>query len=240
MRIAVVSDIHGNLPALKAVVRDFTRRGVDAVVNLGDSLSGPLMPMETAQYLMDQDWIHLAGNHERQVLQLTERSSRVDKYAYSQLGQKELDWLASLVWVKPFSPDVLLCHGTPRSDVECLLQNADRNASLTEIEQRLGDTRASLTLCGHSHVPRSVRTRAGHLIVNPGSVGHPAFADDFPHPHVVESGSPDARYAIVEQHHESWAVSLLTVPYAHRAMAAMALSRGFVDWDIALRTGAMF
>jgi len=52
MRIAVISDIHGNLPALKAFVRDIKRRGVDAVVNLGDSLSGPLLPLETAQFLI--------------------------------------------------------------------------------------------------------------------------------------------------------------------------------------------
>jgi predicted phosphodiesterase len=49
MRLAVVSDIHGNLPALEAVVRDFRSRGADAVVNLGDSLSGPLLPLETAR-----------------------------------------------------------------------------------------------------------------------------------------------------------------------------------------------
>jgi predicted phosphodiesterase len=68
MRIAVLSDAHGNLAALEAVVRDFSRRDVDVVVNLGDSLSGPLLPLETAQFLMGQDWVHLAGNHERQVL----------------------------------------------------------------------------------------------------------------------------------------------------------------------------
>ena len=45
MRIAIVTDIHGNLPALEAVVRDIGRRGVDAIVNLGDSLSGPLLPL---------------------------------------------------------------------------------------------------------------------------------------------------------------------------------------------------
>ncbi|MDB5892952.1 MAG: metallophosphoesterase, partial [Rhodoferax sp.] len=68
MRIAVVSDIHGNLPALQAVAADIARRGVDQVVNLGDSLSGPLMPLATARDLMARDWVHLAGNHERQLL----------------------------------------------------------------------------------------------------------------------------------------------------------------------------
>ena len=78
MRIALVSDIHGNLPALLAVVADFKRRGVDQVVNLGDSLSGPLLPKETAQYLMAQDSVHLAGNHERQVLNLDDSSGASD------------------------------------------------------------------------------------------------------------------------------------------------------------------
>lgn len=79
MRIAVLSDVHGNLAALQAVVADFKKRGVDAVVNLGDSLSGPLLPRETAQYLMLQDWVHLAGNHERQVLQLSPSAGCADR-----------------------------------------------------------------------------------------------------------------------------------------------------------------
>ncbi len=50
MKFALVSDIHGNLPALEAVLRDVHRRGVSTVVNLGDSLSGPLWPLETAEF----------------------------------------------------------------------------------------------------------------------------------------------------------------------------------------------
>lgn len=61
MRIALLSDIHGNLAALEAVAADIELRGVDQVANLGDSLSGPLLPLETARFLMAQDWIHLAG-----------------------------------------------------------------------------------------------------------------------------------------------------------------------------------
>ena len=70
MRIAFVSDIHGNLTALDAVIADIERRGVDEVVNLGDTVSGPLLPLETAQRLRKLPWLHVAGNHERQVLQL--------------------------------------------------------------------------------------------------------------------------------------------------------------------------
>ena len=82
MRIALVSDIHGNLPALEAVAADIKRRGADIVVNIGDSLSGPLLPLETAQFLMAQDWVHLAGNHERQILTLHAGSGASDTFAH--------------------------------------------------------------------------------------------------------------------------------------------------------------
>ena len=126
MRIAVVSDIHGNLPALEAVVRDIRRHGVDGTVNLGDSLSGPLLPLETAQYLMSRDWIHLAGNHERQIL-FPDRDGREasDAYAYSQLSERELDWLIELEHRQPLGQEVLLCHGSPRSDIETFLETVE-------------------------------------------------------------------------------------------------------------------
>jgi len=69
MRIALLSDIHGNLLALEAVVDDLQRRQVDRVVNLGDSLSGFIQPRDCAAYLMQQPWLQLAGNHERQILE---------------------------------------------------------------------------------------------------------------------------------------------------------------------------
>jgi putative phosphoesterase len=239
MRIAIISDIHGNLPALEAVAADFRRRGVDHVVNLGDSLSGPLMPLETAQFLMDQDWIHLAGNHERQVLELDAGSGESDKFAHAQLSSKELAWIATMRPMLQFAPDVLLCHGTPGSDTTTLLQTAERPATRQEIESRLGGTLASLIACGHSHVPRCVRTAKGQLIVNPGSVGQPAFADDYPYSHVVETGSPDARYAMVERRDGQWLSTLVAVPYDCRSMATLARLRGRPDLECALLSGYM-
>ena len=65
LRIAAISDIHGNLPALEAVLADIARRGADLVVNCGDILSGPLWPAETAERLMALNLPTIAGNHER-------------------------------------------------------------------------------------------------------------------------------------------------------------------------------
>jgi len=125
MRIALISDIHGNLPALEAVVADIQRRGVDRIVNLGDSLSGPLLPLETARYLMASGWLSLAGNHERQILTHTaEQRGLSDAYACSQLGVAELEWLRSLPATQLLDGDVFLCHGTPTSDLHYFFENA--------------------------------------------------------------------------------------------------------------------
>lgn len=247
MRIAVVSDIHGNLPALEAVVHDLGRRGVDRVVNLGDNLSGPLLVRETARYLMAQDWVHLAGNHERQLLALDlatpdiARLQPSDAYARAQLGAAELAWLATLPPTMRLSPEVLLCHGTPSSDItyflETLAPDQMRLASDVEITERMGDTAAELILCGHTHIPRAVRAANGTLIVNPGSVGLQAYDDDRPYFHMIENGSPDARYAIVERIDGAWTSTLIAVPYDARPMAALALRNGRPEWAHALLTG---
>lgn len=114
MRLALLSDIHGNL-ALEAVTADLRRRGVDQVVNLGDSLSGPLLPRETAQFLMAQGWLSLAGNHERQLLtQNPEQMGLSDAYAHAQLTTPEFDWIRSLPPSVRLSPDVFVSRLTPQ------------------------------------------------------------------------------------------------------------------------------
>jgi predicted phosphodiesterase len=242
MRIALLADVHGNLAALEAVVDDLGRRGVDTVVNLGDGLSGPLLPRETARFLMSRDWLHLAGNHERQLLTLApEERGASDAYAYSQLSPAELAWIATLRPSGSLGEEVLLCHGTPQSDAEYFLETVTpgglRAATGEEIEGRLHGAGAIVVACGHTHVPRAVRTRRGQLILNPGSVGLQAYEGGHPFPHVVENGSPDARYAILEKRGSRWIPELIAVPYDHDAMAQLARLRGRDDWEAALSTG---
>ena len=81
----------------------------------------------------------------------------------------------------------------------------------------------------------------GHLItiVNPGSVGLPAYDDVHPYKHHIETGSPHARYAIAEQTATGWQVDLCCVTYHFESMAKLAESRQRPDWAIALRTGRM-
>lgn len=245
MRIAVVSDIHGNLAALEAVVAHFKHFGVDQVINLGDSLSGPLLPLETAQFLMAQDgWIQLAGNHDRQILAHgTEACTDVDELAYTQLSSMELTWLKTLFPTTNLSTDILLCHGTPTSDMSYFLETVEmhgaRMATRKEVEERLGTTQAKIIFCGHTHKPRAIRTSLGQLVVNPGSVGLPAYDDATPYFHVIETGSPDAHYALVERIKDRWIASLVSVPYNYEPMVKLAHARGYPDWAQALATGYM-
>ena len=242
MRLALVSDIHGNLPALEAVAADIRRQGVDQVLCLGDNLSGPLLPRETAQWLMASGWPVLAGNHERQVLEWTpEAGGASDGFARAALGTAELDWLRGLRPVWPWAPDVLLCHGTPRRDDEHFLETPQagtlRLATVAELTERLSGHTEALVACGHSHLPRLVRTTAGQLLINPGSVGLQAYVDDEPERYVVERGTPDAVYAIVECRHGRWQGSHHAVPYDAAPMADLAQRHGRPEWAQALRTG---
>lgn len=242
MRLALVSDIHGNLPALEAVAADLRRHGVDQVLCLGDNLSGPLLPRETAQWLMASGWPVLAGNHERQILEWTPQTGGAsDGYARSMLGAAELSWVRSLRPGWQWAPDIYLCHGTPRHDDEHFLETPEagrlRLATADDITARLAGQASALVACGHSHVPRCLRTPTGQLLVNPGSVGLQAYVDDEPEHYVVERGTPDAHYALVERIDGHWRCSQHAVPYDHRAMADLAQRNGRPEWARALLTG---
>lgn len=244
LRIALVSDIHGNLPALEAVLADSRRRGVTRIVNLGDSLSGPLLPAQTARFLMAQDWVQLAGNHERQLLEFGEKGGgESDAYAHAQLGPDVFEWMRSLRHSRPLDADVHLCHGTPRSDVEAFLDSVEGNhtrpATAEEIAARCSLSHPRVIACGHTHIPRVTQSSTGQLLVNPGSVGLQAYEDDHPHYYRVENGDAYARYATIEQRGGQWHAQIHPVPYDFESMARLADENGRPGWAHALRTGRM-
>jgi len=242
MRIAVISDIHGNLAALDAVLADIALRDVDLIVNLGDICSGGLFPSETADRLMPLGLPTIRGNHERQLVTLPhDHMGQSDRYTVERLRVDQLEWLGGLPTSLRIADDVLLVHGTPDSDLtyflETVTEDGLREATPAEVEQRAGDTDAAVILCGHTHLARSVRLADGRLIVNPGSVGLPAYDDDRPFPHVVESGTPHARYAVITRVEARWSVELIMVDYDWETAARDAAAHGRPDWAQALRTG---
>lgn len=243
MKLAVLADIHGNSSALAAVLQDMQGLGVSTAVNLGDHFSGPLDAFGTAELLMAEDFQSIRGNHDRWLVE--EDPSKMgpsDKVAYAQMSQSHFDWLRGLPPTLQVFEDVFLCHGTPKCDLTYWLERVEPNGSvrrstLEEIGAEAVGLDASLILCGHTHVPRLVRLTDGRTIVNPGSVGCPGYDDDTPVHHVMQTGTPNASYAIVEKNAGEWLTTFRSVPYDASRMINLAKSNGREEWARALATG---
>lgn len=230
MKVAVLSDIHGNRPALEAVLEDVARQDVDLVVNLGDMVSGPVDPAGTVELLAARGFPTIRGNHDRTVLGKPEKMDRVDRFAAESLNATQRDWLAGLP-ARLELGELFLCHGTPQSDTEPWLDNwfRDRETRLPDeasVTQKAEGLEFPVMLCGHTHIPRFVRLRDGRMIFNPGSVGLQ-----------MVRGGPDARYGILEKRQGRWQSSLRMIPYDMQAAAHLAEANGFPHWRNALSSG---
>lgn len=243
MRFAVIADVHGNHLALDAVLADISRRGIADIVNLGDCFSGPLTAGKTADILLATDAVTVRGNHDRYLIeQAPEAMHASDRAAHSQLGERHLEWLRSLPFNAVYKDEAYLCHATPSDDNVYWLETVSPDGHIhlkpiEEIEALAVNIDFPLILCGHSHIPRAVMLPDGRLIVNPGSVGCPAYDDDLPHYHKVEAGHPFASYAIMEKLDGIWIPTFRQVAYDYRAMAELAAERGRKDWASGLATG---
>ena len=242
--LAIVSDIHGNRWALEEVLADARRHGATHLLNLGDVLYGPLDPEGTAEQLLGLDWpaLTIRGNQDRILFEpgADERLHPSLAHTRSHATPEAIAWLSSLPGAAR-QGDVLLTHGTPADDETYLLEDVSsggvRLRSAADVAALLGEETASLVLCGHSHLPGATQLPDGPLVVNPGSVGLPAYAEDQPVAHRMETGSPMARYALAEKAGESWRVAWIAIPYDWEAAAAAAEHNGRPDWAHALRTG---
>jgi diadenosine tetraphosphatase ApaH/serine/threonine PP2A family protein phosphatase len=243
MRFAAIADVHGNYLALEAVLADIQAQAISDIVNLGDMASGPLDARRTIDIMMAMGAPCVRGNHDRYLTDYAlEDMYPSDRFSHGQLEARHLDWLRALPFSAIYRDDVYLCHATPSDDNTYWLEAVTPDgmvhmAAIEAIEARAEGIAQSLILCAHSHIPRTVRLRDGRRIVNPGSVGGPGYRDVAPYPHVVETGTPDASYAILEQCGATWQVTYRQVPYDHQAMAALARQNGRQDWASALATG---
>ncbi len=239
-RFAAISDIHGNALALEAVLDHMARRGIRELVNLGDHLQGPLDPLATAERLMALGAPSIRGNCDRHLYEADSHAIGSTASNRACLESRHLAWLVGLPQTLRIGEDIFLCHGNPWADDVYLLEEVGasgvRLRSPKELAGDLADIGANLILCGHSHVPRVVQVAPGLVIVNPGSVGLPAYTDESP-PHAMEAGSPHARYAILERVGRSWSVEHVAVPYDWDRAAAVAERNGRSDWANWLRTG---
>jgi predicted phosphodiesterase len=230
-RFAAIADVHGNRWALEAVLEDIAGQGVNDIVNACDHLFGPLDPAGTADLLIRLELSTVAGNRDREILE----------FADLNLNVAHRDWLTRMPARREIANGILMFHGTPERDDVYLLETVHANgvvslATSYEIAVRLAGASHNLLLCGHTHIPRTVAA-ADKLIVNPGSVGLQAYPDDAPVPHVMETGSRHARYAILERCGTGWHVEHRAVDYDFQSAARTAERNGRPDWAWRLRTG---
>ncbi|WP_138464403.1 metallophosphoesterase [Poseidonocella sp. HB161398] len=242
-RFAVIADIHGNSDALKAVLRDIADQGIASIVNLGDHLSGPMAARETADILMPLDMPSVRGNHDRWLAATAREDMHpVDGAAFDQIEARHLDWLRRLPPELWLSGDVFACHGTPESDTTYWLETVSPEGDVVarprdEVAAAAAGIEAGLLLCGHTHLPRRMDLPDGRVILNPGSVGCPAYVDDLPVPHMVQAGTGAACYAVAERTGAGWQTSFRHVPYDPGRMIELARAGGHAHWETRLATG---
>jgi len=207
-RIAVIADIHGNLPALEAVLDDLAAQELDEVLVGGDLVGRGPEGSAVVRRIADLGYRTLRGNHEDYLLGFRQGEVPDDwltagEWAASRWMAAELDAAAArYIEGLPFSfvadtaPEVRLVHGTPESNQEGIGPWCRDD----EIEDYLASVREPVLVCAHTHRPLIHRSDDG-LVVNVGSVGLPFNRDT------------RAQYAVLHGDADGWEVELRQVPY---------------------------
>ncbi len=218
MRIALISDIHGNYVALDAILADIRRQAVQQIVCLGDAVQGGAQPAETVQRLRDLHCPIVMGNADAWLLTGQETSSQ-EQTSPQQWAVR--DWsLAQLsdedkAFIEQFQPTVelslemgkkLLCfHGSPSSFDDILLPNTPEE----DFQRFLGKQDAILLAGGHTHT-QQFRRYNDAWYVNPGSVG---FAYNWQQPQEEFHADPWAEYALLASEDEQMGVEFRHIPF---------------------------
>jgi putative phosphoesterase len=193
-KVALIGDVHANLPALEAVLAHAHQLGVETIWNVGDFVGYGAFPDQVVKRLRKENALSIVGNYDRKVLRFKKKrkkwrkSKHPDKFlafqwAYKNLSKKSRKYLRSLpqeIRLQAEGWRILLTHGSPASDAEHLTPDTPEKR-LHELAQ-MAD--ADAIICGHSHHP-FVRQVNGVRFVNTGSVGRP------------DDGDPRACYAIL-------------------------------------------
>lgn len=223
MRIAILSDIHGNLVGLDACLADLhAQGGADVIVAAGDlCLDGP-KPKRVLQRLQEIGAKCVRGNTERFICdpdsalsELSEADRKQISWARSEIGEKWLAWLAQLPFSQRFGEpenELLVVHANPASDNEHLWPDAD-DATL---ERLIGDEKAAVIAFGHLHLPY-VRVWRGKVLVNVASAGLP------------KDGDPRAGYAILTQCSGGWEVKHRRVAFDVKKVATQLADCGIPE-----------
>ena len=209
MRLAVLSDLHGNLPALEAVLEDLLRHAVDGLIVAGDLIGGP-QPIESIQLVLSHDPLMISGNSDTNLLRYRaglapkEWNDRLQfallRWSDKHLDDRTIELLLSLPEQRsiqiPGTAAIRVVHGSPRDQSESIfptLKPISLKNALSQIEE-------PVLVCGHTHIPWKVECH-GKLALNPGAVCGPL------------NGEVCAQYAILTWAEDKWLVEHFAVEY---------------------------
>jgi putative phosphoesterase len=209
LRFAVLSDIHGNLPALQAVLNDLNPAKLDGFILLGDYTGCP-QAVETIQLLRELKGWMIQGNGEASLRRFeredtpeewkTYRQFGLLRWDHARLGEEVRDFLYTLPSQQVISFDgklpIHIVHGSHRSPYEKISPTGDQTA----FKRMLDETNEPVLICGHTHTPWKTE-REGRLIFNPGAVCGPL------------DGSVGAQYALLSWQRGGWQIEHHRVDY---------------------------
>ena len=226
MKVAIISDIHGNFQALEAVVNDLKIQGCEKVLCLGDlAMAGP-EPEKIINFVKSQtDWEIIQGNTDKFIADFEPSLIDFMKDKFPVMANALLDdvkildknskmYLKSLPAQKEFEIEgvkILMVHGSPRKNNEDILPDMP----LETIEEIIKGTTAQVIFCGHTHVPCGYQTNTKQTVVNVGSVGRPM------------TKNPNACYVIADFKNGEFSIEHNFVDYDREKAANLMKQRGF-------------
>ena len=187
MKIAIISDIHGNMQALTSVLEDIKTENCDKILCLGDLVMAGPEPKKTLDAIMSMDNIDIIQGNTDEMVAYADISAPKVKAVFpimgnalendaKQLDENEIEFLKNLPKQKELEIEgvkLLMVHGSPRKNDE----NIFPNLKIEEVEEMIKGVDADVILCGHTHMPCGYQTNNNKTVVNVGSVGRP-FTDN--------------------------------------------------------------
>lgn len=183
MKIAILSDIHGNLFALNAVLEDISKNNIDEIFCLGDlAMAGP-EPNQTINFVKAKDWVIVQGNTDKMIAEyslevynsvksgapIMANALENDVNIISDENKAFLKSLPEKLSIERDGVKILLVHGSPRRNNENIFPDLTQD----QIEEIVNNVDENIVFCGHTHIPCGYQTQKGVTVVNDGSVGRP-------------------------------------------------------------------